>query len=520
MTTTADIERALASLSERNVALERENKILRQEIALLRQARFGRSTERMAAGQLGFFLDDMPAADESAASSAPAAVATTASSGTKAKTGHGRTAFAPHLPRQTIELDVPEEERLCPCCGKVMQRIGEDVTERGHVIPAQVVVKRYVRRKYACPDGHAVKTAAAPEGVIEGAKYEASVFAHIATAKYSDHLPLHRLEGIFKRQGVHLPKQTMWDMLVRLDEIVAQPVLRQMHAELLEEPVLHADETPITMCLEDGKGSKKAYAFGWRNLLDLEDSKVLIDFRLSRERDGPIQFLGSWSGTMIADGYSGYDEVVRRNRIVRAGCWAHARRKLKQAMETGAPIAAKVFVHVQRLFWLERAIKRRAERDGLAPAERDALRGRVREQRSRVVIDRIYKAAGELAVQRRTLPKSKLGKALTYLSEQRDELSVFLGDARIPIHNNDSERDLRHLALGRNNWLVFASPRGGEVACRLYSLVLSCRQSGVDPEAYLEDILAKVSTTPANEIASLTPWAWARERERATVTPA
>ena len=518
MATTADIERALASLSERNVALERENKILRQEIALLKQARFGRSTERLSAGQLGFLLDSVPPADESAAVNVPAPVAAPTSSSAKRKKGHGRAPFAPHVPRQTIELDVAEGERICPCCGKVMQLIGEDVTERGHVIPAQVVVKRYVRRKYACPDGHAVKTAPAPEGVIEGAKYEASVYAHIATAKYSDHLPLHRLEGIFKRQGVHLPKQTMWDMLVRLDEIVAQPVLRQMHAELLEEPVLHADEAPITMCLEDGKGSKKAYAFGWRNLLESEDSKVLIDFRLSRERDGPIQFLGSWSGTMIADGYSGYDEIVRRNRIVRAGCWAHARRKLKQAMETGSPTAARVFVHVQRLFWIERAIKRRAERDELVPSAREALRGRVRARRGRVVIDRIYKAAGELAVQRSTMPKSKLGKALTYISEQREELTVFLADARIPIHNNDSERDLRHLAMGRNNWLVFASPRGGEVACRLYSLVLSCRQSGVDPEAYLEDILAKVSTTPASQIASLTPWAWARERRRASVT--
>ena len=511
MASTVDIERALASLAERNEALERENKILREQLAALKQARFGRSTERIDAGQLGLFLDGVPSEAEDADRGAPAPAAT---SGRKAKKGHGRAPFAADLPRRTIDLDVPEADRLCPCCGKMMQLIGEDVTERGHVIPAQVVVNRYVRKKYACPDGHAVKTASAPEGVVEGAKYEASVVAHIATAKYSDHLPLHRLEGIFKRQGVHLPKQTMWDMLVRLDEIVAQPVLRQMHLELLEEPVLHADETPITLCAENGKGSSKAYAFGWRNLREADSSKVLIDFRTSRGRDGPIGFLGEWSGTMIADGYSGYDEAVRRNGIVRAGCWAHARRKLKQAMETGSPSAARVFVHVQRLFWLERAIKRRVERDGLVAEEREALRARVRQERSRVVIERIYAAAGELAIQRSTLPKSKLGKALGYLDRQREELTVFLADARIPIHNNDSERDLRHLALGRNNWLVFASPRGGEVACRLYSLVLSCRQSGVDPEAYLEDILAKVSTTPASQIASLTPWAWAKERQQ------
>ena len=156
-----------------------------------------------------------------------------------------------------IELDVPETERACPDCGKAMRAIGEDITERGHVVPAQIVVRRYVRKKYGCPDGHAVKTAPAPEGVIDGAKYEASVYAHVATAKYADHLPLHRLEGIFKRHGVHLPKQTMWDMLVRIDELLAQPVLRQMHKEILEERVLHSDETPVAMRVEDGSGSRQ-----------------------------------------------------------------------------------------------------------------------------------------------------------------------------------------------------------------------------------------------------------------------
>jgi len=153
MASTVDIERALASLAERNEALERENKILREQLAALKQARFGRSTERIDAGQLGLFLDGVPSEAEDAGQSAPAPATT---SGRKVKKGHGRAPFAADLPRRTIDLDVPEGDRLCPCCGKEMQLIGEDVTERGHVIPAQVVVNRYVRKKYACPDGHAV----------------------------------------------------------------------------------------------------------------------------------------------------------------------------------------------------------------------------------------------------------------------------------------------------------------------------------------------------------------------------
>jgi transposase len=502
-----ELERKIKLLEERIIALERENKILREDNESLRQGTFGRKSERLQPGQLALYLGE--AAADSSAQPAPTIEVPAHE---RTKSGHGRSEFPPSLPRNVIVLDVPEHERFCTHCSKAMCLIGVDVSERGQMIPAQIVVNRYERRKYGCPDGHCVMTANAPEGVIEGAKYEASVYAWLATAKYSDHLPLNRLEGILKRQGVHLPKQTMWDMLVRLDELVAQPVLRQMRIELQEEPVLHADETPITLRLEDGKGSRTGYAFGWRNLRESEESKVLVEFKTSRSRDGPSSFLGKWKGTLIVDGYGGYDEVVANNGITRAGCWSHARRKLKEALDCGARAAAGVLVHVQRLFRLERAVLGRAQRDGLGREEIRELRSRVRVERSTRVVEKIYAVANGLATQHATLPKSKLGKALSYLDRQRDTLKVFLSDPRLPIHNNDTERDLRHLAVGRNNWLVFASERGGEVGCRLYSLVLSCREAGVDPQRYLEDVLTRVSTTKAREIASLTPWAWARAR--------
>jgi len=495
--------------NERIVALERENKILREELALLKQGLFGRRTERLEAGQLDLYLKGAAPQIELPEQSTPAREGDQRAQATR---GHGRARFADHLPREVIELDVPTGERACADCGKPMRAIGEEVTERGHMVPARIVVRRYVRKKYACPDGHGVKTAPAPEGVIDGAKYEASVYAHVATAKYADHLPLHRLEGIFKRHGVHLPKQTMWDMLATVDELLAQPILRQAHKELLEEPVLHSDETPVTLRLEDGAGSRQGYAWGWRNLRGTGPSKVLIEFKTSRSRDGPLGFLRDWNGTLIADGFSGFDEVVETNGIVRAGCWAHARRKFKQALDTGARPAAYVLAPIQRLFAVERAILLRAERRGLARDELVQLRKRVRERHSAGLVANLFARAGELSLQRSTLPKSQLGKALVYLERQRGPLSTFLADPRIPIHNNDEERDLRHIAVGRKNWMVFASDRGGQVACRLYSLVLSCKQAGVDPEAYIEDVLGRLSTTRDVDIASLTPWAWAAAR--------
>lgn len=499
------MESRIESLAEKNVQLERENKILREEVALLKNGIFGRTTERLDPAQMAMFAGE----HEAEPTPAPADPKTKRHK----RKGHGRTPFAPDVPRETVELDLPAEERACPSCGKEMCAIGEDVCERGHMVPAKIVVRRYVRKKYACPDGHAVRTAEAPAALIDRCKYEPSVYAHVATSKYCDHLPLHRLSGIFKRHGVHLPKQTMWDMLVRVDELVAQPVLAQMRSEVLESSILHADETPVMVKHEDGKGSSQGYVWDWRAPGGDDADKSLVQFTLSRNRHGPKKMLGRWSGTLITDGYTGYGEVSRENGIRRAGCWAHARRGFKQALDLKIQGAESVLVHIQRLFWLERAMKRRVASRRQKTADLVELRRRVRATRSRVVLDRLYRAAVTVDSKPATMPKSKLGKSLGYLFNQKDPLSVFLEDPRIEIHNNDSERDLRHVVLGRNNWLAFASPRGGEVASRLYSLVLSCKHAGVDPEAYLEDVLQRVSTTPAREIASLTPWAWAKARQ-------
>lgn len=167
---------------------------------------------------------------------------------------------------------------------------------------------------------------------------------------------------------------------------------------------------------------------------------------------------------------------------------------------------------INRLFWIDRAVNRRADRLGLDLEARRELRGRVRARRSAAVVRRLYETANRLAQDVATLPRGQLGKALAYFENQRQPLEVFLDDPRVPLSNNDTERDLRHIVVGRANWLSFASPKGGEVACRLYSLVLSCKENGVDPEAYVEDLLTRISTTPESRIAELTPWGWAAAR--------
>lgn len=503
-----DTQRLVELLEERANALERENKILREELALLKQHLFGRRSERMEPGQAGLFgLGDLSEAAADAAQSQERPRPRTS----KPK-GHGRKSFPEHLPRETVTLTVPDDKRICPDCGQPMRSIGHDVTERGHFVPAHFVVRRYEREKVACPGGHAVVTAQAPEGVAPRAKYEASAYAHVVSSKYLDHIPLNRLEGILKRQGTELAKQTMWDMLDTVDALMAQPVLEYGRLELLREGVLQSDESPSRMRLEDGRGSKETWVCLWRSLREGGAQKVLVDFRLQNNRDGPKSFLGDWTGTLVCDGTSAQDGVVEANGIVRAGCWAHARRYFKKAFDTGTKEAALCLRPIGRLFWLERAVNRRADRLELDLEARRELRARVRTRRSSVVHAQLYEVAAKLDQAPTTLARGQLGKGLGYLARQRGPLSVFLSEPRIPIHNNDSERDLRHIVLGRKNWQIFASPKGGEVACRLYSLVLSAKLNGIDPREYIEDVLGRLSTTPHSRIAELTPWGWAAAR--------
>ncbi|MBU1700026.1 MAG: IS66 family transposase [Candidatus Eisenbacteria bacterium] len=495
----------IESLKEALAKLERENKSLSSKIDVLLHRLFRKKSERVDPDQLRMFeeiLREIPESETETGEFEEKQVRVR-----KRRKGHGRAPFPPHLPREVIEIPLSPEERICPDCGQEMKEIGVETTERGHIIPAHFVVKQYVRKKYGCPEGHGIRTPELPPSLIEKCKYELSVYAHLTEAKYDDHLPLNRLSGIYKRQGFTIPKSTMWEMLRRVNDVVAEAILDQMRKELLREQLLQADETPVMVRLEDRKGIHKGYIWCYG-----VGKKRVFKFTMSRSREGPSRFLRGWKGGILqTDGYGGYDEVTRDNKLKRAGCWSHARRKVVEAMETGTPQAVLLLRPIQRLFWIERAIKRRAERLVL---EREAflqLRGEVRGRLSRIILKRIRKRVDTLLLERSTLPKSPLGKALTYLNNQWEPLKLFLNESELEIHNNDSERAIRHVVIGRRNWLFFGSPEGAKVGANLFSLVATCKALGISTKNYLEDVILKIDTTPISEISRLTPWAWAKE---------
>ena len=482
-------------------ALHRDNdQLVRRVEQLLRQL-YGKKSEIVDRDQLtlSLFGKTKPVEEEQEVEAPPV------ESRPKKSKGHGRRSFPPHLPRERIEVELPEAQRVCSCCGKDRIRIGEDVTERAHVVPAKIAIKQYVRGRFACPDGHdGVVTPPAPPNLIDKAKCETSVYAHVVTQKYADHLPLHRLQGILKRQGIPLSKSLMWDMCRRAAELL-EPVVRRMKTEVLASRVIGADETPIQVLTPGQKGSRRGQMWVYH----AEEGKPVFDFTTTRERDGPRRFLGDWSGSLLVDGYSGYDEVCAKNGITRAGCWSHARRYFEKAFAGSRNAkAAAVLTILRRLFRIESALRKRRDRDGMSRDEFVALRSRVRDRRSRVVVERFYSYLDELLRNTRSiLPKSFMGKGVDYAFNQRRRLEAFLEDGALDADNNASERLLRNVAIGRNNWLFAASERGARTTATLYSLTMSCKALGIDTEAYLADVLDEISVE--TDVAKLTPWAWA-----------
>ncbi|MFT7620770.1 MAG: transposase [Planctomycetota bacterium] len=427
----------------------------------------------------------------------------------KKKGGHGRQPFPDHLQRADWVCDLAEDDKTCDVCEAELRSIGEDICERGHLFPAQIVVNRYIKLKYACPKGHGVKTAEAPAPILERCKYEPSVYANIVVSKYADHLPLNRQESIFKRQGFTIPRSTMGDMIQRVVEIAGDPIIKQMKKELVEESFIQADETPITVLQEGKKGSSQGYLWVYRS-----KSKVLFDFRSDRKRDGPSAFLKDFAGTLQTDGYAGYNEIVVRNGLTRAGCWSHARRKFNDALKSAKAHAGPMMVLMAELFRIEAALKTRRDKREMTATEFHQLRAKVRQRRSQKIIEQIKVMLLALDERHDVLPKSEIGKAVIYAMNQWQTLIAFLEHPEAELENNAAERAIRQVALGRKNWMFAGSAKGGHAAAVLYSLVGTCKVLDINPQAYLEDVLTKVSTTPTSEAHTLTPWAWAASQPK------
>lgn len=490
----AALDEQRRALEDKLIASQREIASLRHKLDVLCRRLFGKRSEKVDPRQLALALEQLRN-EGGGEGSDPVEM----DSGEPVhwrervrmrKAPRGRRPLPSHLPRRVVVVDVEESAKLC-ACGQSKERIGEERSEKLDYIPSRLEVVATVRPKYACPRCHeGVVMAAAPVQAVEKGLAAEGLLAHVVVSKYVDHLPLYRLERIFAREGVELPRSTLVGFVEEVAEALA-PVGEELSRQVLQASYLQTDDTPVVV-LADLGGSFKGRLWTYLDPL----GQVIFDATATHERDGPERFLRDFRGYLQADAYKGYDALYRSGRMVEVGCWAHGRRRFVEALESDARAAVVVDL-VQQLYAVER------EAAELDPEGRRHLR----QKRSAPLLGQIDEQ--RRALQAVVLPKSPLGEALRYVENQWAALKRFLEDGRLRIDNNGAENQLRAVALGRKNWLFAGSLKGLSRAALLYSLAQSCRLVGVDPFAYFRDVLLRVATHPHSAIGQLTPKEWA-----------
>ena len=390
----------------------------------------------------------------------------------------GRRPLPWHLPRQRVEIDVPEADKIC-ACGHAKTRIGEAVSEKLEYVPASLRVIETARLKYACPRCHdGVVVAPAPPQAVEKSLAGEGLLAHVVVSKDVDHLPLYRLERIFLRQDVDLSRTTLCGWVADVAAALA-PIGDHLRREITAATYLQTDDTTVTI-LDDRLRSLKGRLWTY---LDPLSRQVVFDATATHERDGPEAFLAGFAGDLQADAYTGDDAFYATGRIREVACWAHARRGFVEALTTDVRAVLMVAL-IQQLYQVERA-------GTDLPFE---VRRALRQEQSVPLLATI--AIERDALTRTVLPKSPLGDAVRYLSNQWAALQRFVEDGRLAIDNNRAENQLRVVAIGRKNWLFAGSFEGARRTALLYSLVQSCALIGVPPFDYLKDVLLRLPPPP------------------------
>jgi transposase len=406
-----------------------------------------------------------------------------------------------NLPVTTHVHELSAEERACPDCGAPRQEIGADESWQIEYYPARFERIQHLRKKYACRNcesqgsGAQIQTAAKPESAIDKGMAGPGLLSYIVTSKFADYLPLYRLEDIFARQGFEISRATQSVWCGDVADL-AEPLYGLMSERVRASHVVPTDDTIMPML---AKG-KAANARMWIYVGDEAGPYNIFDFTLNRGRDGPKYFLKDYRQVLLADAYGGYNGVVAGNDITRAGCWAHARRKIIEA-EKAAPEIAREAVELVRALY---AVEHRAK--DLSAAARLELR---QADSAPVLADLKEKLLGW---KQQLLPKHPMAEAVNYVLGQWAELTVFCSDGAVPLDNNVSEREMKRVVLNRKNSLFVGNPRGGRTAAILASLTSSCRRHGVDPQRYLTQLLVHLPTTRLSELPAWLPDEWKRRQ--------
>jgi transposase len=536
---------------------QHDKQALRDRLDLLLRRLYGPKNERFNPDQLLLF--DEPADSQNPAAPEPATAAPAEPAAPKRRgQPHGRKALPKDLPRKPVHHELSASERIC-VCGQVRVDIGTDVSEQLDWQPASFFVWQHWVHKYLCPHcaqgqpraaattatpeptaattvatgdvaalppsesvsvvstaaarGPAVIAAAKPAGPIDKGLPGPGLLAQIIVSKYFDHLPLHRQERIFARQGVEIARSTTCDWMAACAELL-RPLYDVMVSLVLQSHWLHTDDTSIKNLGHPPETTAKARF--WTYLGDRAHPYNVFDFTLTRQRDGPARFLKDYHGYLHADAFSGYDCLYLPDArdgvcpIIEVACNAHARRKFYDARGSDALRSHQALAYYTRLYELER----RAKDNNFD----DAARLRMRQELAVPILEQFRTWLKEQRDQ--VVPKSPMGEAFGYALNNWTALCRYTEAGFLAIDNNVAEREMKRIAIGRKNYLFVGSEKGGRTAAVLYSFTSTCHRLGVEPWAYLQDVLQRLPSTPPERLAELLPDHWQAAREKAAAPPA
>lgn len=511
LTTTNDIEqlRTLALAMVQKVMSENEEKeklcqknagllqrilLLEEMLKLTRQQRFGKKGETLAGMQRSLFEEDVDA--DIAALTAHLDKLQPPST-EEEKTPRAQPARKPlpaHLPRQEIVIE-PASTESCPDCHGMLRHIRDEVSEKLEYIPARVVVNRYVRPQYSCACCQRVVSGEMPAHIIPKSMAEPSLIAQVVISKHCDHMPLYRQQSVLARSEVDLPVSTMADMVGHAGAALA-PLADALHQMLLTCNVLHADETPLQI-LDTKKGGKSSPGYLWAYVSGDRSGVpvVCFDSQPGRGHEYPENWLHGWKGKLVVDGHKAYRTLANKVAgITLAGCWAHARRGFADLYKANKdPRAAIAVKKIAGLYRLEKKVSHR-------PA--DKIR-QWRKRYAKPILDDLWVWLTEQEAA--CPPGGALHKAIVYTLSHRVELSVFLGDGAVALDNNICERAIKTVVMGRKSWLFAGSRMAGARAAQIMSLLETAKRNGLEPHAWLTDVLQRLPGWPEERLNALLP---------------
>jgi len=490
------VQDLMAQLDRESAERLKIETILRELI----ESRRNRKSEQLSADQLALFAavwesrqkteTGKPAEDPKDQDNDPKP--DSGSSPTK-KHGGGRQPLSPHLKRERIVHDLTDLDKHCAVCAQDLRPIGEESSERYEYIPAQLMVIEDVCKKYACEC--TVKTATKAPQPIEKSTAGASLLAQVIVAKTADHMPLNRQEKIFERHGVEISRKTMGGWMGQVADLM-NPLYGAAKEVLFQSKVIGTDDTGVKVLDEKLPYARTGRIWPYRG--DQEHPVVVFDYTKTRERVGPEKFLQGYRGYLQVDAYAGYDGFFKEpgRGLTEVGCWGHARRYYHKALESDVGRMGPALWFIAELYKVE------DRASAMTAAERLCLR----QIESKPILDRLHGYLQE--IQAEVLPKSPEGRAVRYTLKNWTALTRYCEDGDLSIDNNATERDIRGVAVGRNNWMFFGSDRGGKTAAILRSFTASCQRAGVEPFAWFKDVLSRIATHPINRIAELLPHNW------------